>query len=473
MEKVRNGLTKTIRYFYGVGDMAFALMTSVGTYYSTYYFTNVAKLSLVNVALLTSTTALIDACLAWVYGAVINSTKPMKWGRYRSWLVAFTWIIPILYFFQYFKVSEAEPVATVFFFIAHLGSRFAHNFPYIANASMISVVAKTPDERAAMASSRATWNNASKFAWSYLGVPFLAILIGMFGDQLGYAILSCMLALLMVITYFFHFKMFEGYEDTSDEETANVAKAKRARTGFMDLVRAIAQNPPLLVLLLADLGKWIFNFVIAGTVVYYFKFVVNDAGAQAIYTLIIAFCAVIGSLISQFIAKKISSKTTVVVFYLLMAACLFVARMMYDQMWPVIILVSVAQLGYGCCYSCSSALYADTVVYNEWKTGKNASGWIMGLQNIPLKVGGTVRSVIVTACLAVGGFSASIQPGEATEEMKSAICLALMVVPGAVLVVCALLVLFGFRLTKERVEEMQKEIEAKKAQEAAAAPAAE
>ncbi|MBE6015622.1 MAG: MFS transporter [Lachnospiraceae bacterium] len=472
MEKVRNGLTNTIRYFYGVGDMAFALMTSVGTYYSTYYFTNIAKLSLVNVALLTSTVALIDALTAWIYGAIINSTKPMKWGRYRSWLVAFTWIIPILYFFQYFKVSEAEPIATAFFFVFHLGSRFAHNFPYIANATMISVAAKTPDERATMASSRATWNNASKFAWSYLGVPFLAILIGLFGERLGYAVLSGLLALLMVITYWIHFKMFEGFEESSEAEKTNEAKAKRARTGVKDLVKAIAQNPPLLVLLIADLGKWVFNFVIAGTVVYYFKYIALNPGAQAYYSLIIAFCAVIGSFLSRIIAKKISSKTTMVVFYLIMAACLFAARMCFEQMWPVIILISVAQLGYGCCYSCSSALYADTVVYNEWKTGKNASGWIMGLQNIPLKIGGTLRSVIVTACLAVGGFSATIDPAATTMEMKSAICLALMVVPGIVLVACAFIILFGFRLSKARVEEMQKEIDEKKAKEDSQAAAA-
>ena len=46
----RNGLSKGIRYFYGVGDMCFALMTSVGTYYSTFYLTNVAKLGLGSVA---------------------------------------------------------------------------------------------------------------------------------------------------------------------------------------------------------------------------------------------------------------------------------------------------------------------------------------------------------------------------------------------------------------------------------------
>ena len=39
----------------------------------------------------------------------------------------------------------------------------------------------------------------------------------------------------------------------------------------------------------------------------------------------------------------------------------------------------VAQLGYGVAYSGTPALYADAVVYSEWKMKKNATGLIMGL----------------------------------------------------------------------------------------------
>ena len=77
---------------------------------------------------------------------------------------------------------------------------------------------------------------------------------------------------------------------------------------------------------------------------------------------------------------------------------LLAARLFYTSPWMVVVLISVSQLGYGCCYSCSSALYADTAVYNEWKTGKNASGWIMGLTNLPLKVASTLKNAIPPFC---------------------------------------------------------------------------
>jgi len=95
------GLSKSIRYFFGIGDMCFALMTAVGAYYTTFYLTNIAQLSLGTVALVTSVVSVVDSLTSWVYGGVINSMKPMKWGRYRSWLVAFTWLIPIFYVLQF------------------------------------------------------------------------------------------------------------------------------------------------------------------------------------------------------------------------------------------------------------------------------------------------------------------------------------------------------------------------------------
>ena len=123
-------------------------------------------LSLATVALLTTVSSIFDIATSWLYGAIINSTKPLKWGRYRSWLMVITWLLPVTSFLLYCRIGKSEAVATVFFFIA-----------------MISIVAKTPDDRIHMSSTRATWNNASKFIWSYVGVPFLAILAGVVGEQ--------------------------------------------------------------------------------------------------------------------------------------------------------------------------------------------------------------------------------------------------------------------------------------------------
>lgn len=469
METKKTGLSKSIRYFYGIGDMCFNLMSSVYSYYLVFYLNTVAKLSLPYITLLMAISSTFDSFSSWIYGAIMNSTKPMKWGRYRSWLLATAWILPFTSFFMYFRIGGSDSVAFVFFLIAQLCARIAQNFAYTANVSLISVVPKNADDRIAMASSRATWNNAAKFAWSYLGVPFLAILAAAVGEEYSYATLAGILGITTFLGYFVHFKITKGYEATGEEEKANAALTKRSRTNVVDLLKTLFTNPPLLALVVADLAKWLFNFVVAGTVVYYFTYIALNKGLQAHYTLIIAFMAVFGALGSNYIGKKLSGRTTMIIFYLAMAALLLVARAMYTNVWAVIILVSLAQFGYGCVYSCSSALYADTAVYAEWKTGKNASGWIMGLTNIPIKIASTLKSVVLPAALALSGFSAAVAVEETTDTMRNGIANTLLTLPAAMLIVGAVVLIFLYRLPKSKVEQMQKEIDEKKALEEAQA----
>ena len=69
---------------------------------------------------------------------------------------------------------------------------------------------------------------------------------------------------------------------------------------------------------------------------------------------------------------------------------------------------------------------------------------------------------LLAACLAIGGFSATIAVEDASVAMKESICLALMVIPAVLLIIGDAVLLIGFRLPKSRVEQMEKEIEERK-----------
>ena len=141
-----------------------------------------------------------------------------------------------------------------------------------------------------------------------------------------------------------------------------------------------------------------------------------------------------------------------------MAVALGLIYVSYNNAVAVIALMTVAQFFYGIAYSTSPALYADTVVYTTWKTGKNAAGWIMGLQNLPLKVGVFLRGTIVAACLAsVGWKSGVVLEGAARQGMT----VALGLIPAILCAVGALLLIFGYKLTQETINKCQAEIDAK------------
>ncbi len=457
-EQRKKGLSSALKKFYGVGDCGFTLMSNIESYYFSFFLTNLAQFSLPMVTFITTVSSTVDALLSWIYGAILNSIKPMKWGRYRSWLIAIPWLVPFLYAFQFIKIGDGM-LSAVIIIIAAVASHVAWNFAYVANVSMISVAGSTPEERSQLSSTRAAWANLSKVIFSYVGPGLAAVMAGIIGEVNQYGAAAFVLGCIMAVLYYAHFRMFDGYEvvqaDTTDKKTA------KDKTGGMDLIRALLQNPPLIALLIADLAKFMFNFVLMGVAAYYFSYIAGNSGMLSAYILVTNIFCVAGAYLSKTLSNKFSTRTTTIGVMGIQAVLLLVSYMFYGNVTLVIVLMSVAMFGYGITYACTPALYGDTIVYSEWKTGKNAAGWISGLQNVPLKVSIMTRGIIISACLAMGNFSTEIDPAQAPEELKRAISIGFMVIPAVALIIAVVALLFGFRLTREKVNQYAAEIAAR------------
>ena len=80
---------------------------------------------------------ILSAILVGVAGGIINSSKPMRWGRYRSWLVVIPWLIPLIYPFQFVKIGDGV-ISGLIIMAAAIISHTLWQFPYVASISMIS-----------------------------------------------------------------------------------------------------------------------------------------------------------------------------------------------------------------------------------------------------------------------------------------------------------------------------------------------
>lgn len=449
------GLSNTLKYFFGVGDAGFVLMSNIETFYFMTFLTDFAGFGAVVAGMINSVFSIVDACLSWVYGGVLNGTKAKKWGRYRSWLILLPWIVPFLFAFQFIRIGENEMLSAVVIIVAAIASHVCWNFGYVANATLISVVGKTPEEKATLSSSRSTWNNLGGLLFSYMGLPFATLLGGYVGKSYQWAAAAFLLGILMVLGYFAHFKMTEGYEEI--EEGASAAKQQN-KVSIPEMFKSLFANPQLMILIVADLAKWCVNFVTAASAIYYFRDAMGNAGLMVTYTLAIKLAAIVGAFAVRYVAAKLSNRTTAIVSFIGMAVGLLGIYLFYANATTVIACMVVAQFFYGIAYATTPALYADTVVYTTWKTGKNAAGWIMGLQNLPLKVAIFLRGTILSACLvAVGWQSGVVLEGTARQGMTVAFGL----IPAIFCAVGVLLLVFGYKLTKEKVAECQAAINAK------------
>jgi len=449
------GLSNTLKYFFGVGDAGFILMSNVETFYFMSCMTGQIGFTPALAGVVNSIFSIVDACLSWIYGGILNATKAKKWGRYRSWLILTPWIVPFLFAFQFLRVSSNDAVAAAVISIAAIVSHIMWNIGYVANSVLVSTVGKTPEERATLASSRATWNNIGGLLWSYLGLPFATLLAGVVGEKNQWAAAAFCLGIVMVLTYFAHFKMTDGYEDI--EET-DVKAAATNKISVKEMFKSLFENPQLIFLIIIDLAKWCVKFATAASAIYYFRDACGNKGLMVPYALCIAVGAIIGAYSVRYLAAKLSNRTTMIVAYAGMALFLLLIYFCYANSTIVIILMTLAQFFYGMALGVAPALYADTVVYATSRTGKNASGWIMGLQNVPLKAAVFLRGVIVAACLtAVGWKDGVVLEGAARQGMTVAFAL----VPAIFCIVGLALLLFAYRLTREKVAEYQKIIDQK------------
>lgn len=458
-EKKRNGLSRALRIFYGVGDCGYTLTTNVESYFFSFFLTNMAQYSMATISVITTVTSVVCAILVGVAGGIINSSKPMRWGRYRSWLVVIPWLIPLIYPFQFVKIGDGV-ISGLIIMAAAIISHTLWQFPYVASISMISVAGKTQEERAQLSSTRAMWNSFSKVIFSVVGVPLAGVFASILGTKNQYAGVAFCLGLAMVIGYYIHFRMFEGYEEKEDTLQNQKAPAKE-KTSLKDLAVSLVQNPSLVALLIACIAPYVYVFVTSGIAIYYFDYVVEHSEMLSPYIMVSSFVSILGSYLCKKLVNAITARRTFLLALVFMAACSGIAFLRYEHMYEVIVLMSLVQLGFGVVIASQPMLYSDVIIYNQWKTGKNAAGWITGLQMVPLNVGIVSRGLIIAACLEVANFDPNMVMDVIPAELKTGICVAFMVIPGAVLLVGALIFAFGFRLKKETVEQYQAEINAR------------
>ena len=120
------GLSKSLKYLFGVGDAGFNLMSNIETFYFMTFLTDLAGFGTAIAALINSIFSIVDACLSWIYGGILNGTKAKKWGRYRSWLILVPWVVPFLYAFQFIRISDNEILSAVLIIAAAIASHHGY-----------------------------------------------------------------------------------------------------------------------------------------------------------------------------------------------------------------------------------------------------------------------------------------------------------------------------------------------------------
>lgn len=457
-------LSKALRTFYGVGDFGFALMAAVEMYAFMFFMTNIALFPLALATTVAVVTSSIDAVLSPVYGAIINGVRAMRWGRYRSWLVVAPIPVIIFYALTFTKIGP-DNVAAAIIVVGFVVSHIIWNIAWVANVSLINLVSSTPQETGLLASRRQTYTSLSNLVTSYTSIP-LAIWLGTMTNNsiLGFTLVAALMAALMGIGYYAHFVMTKGYEPEGEELKALEAsgEAHKDKASLKEMLRNLFQNPHLIFLLIADFFKFLPIFIIFATIAYHYTYVIKNMAMLPVHILVGSIGSISGAYLSSFLFSKFTTRRTALASLVLAAAAFGCARLFAFDVVPFIAFMAVGMFTSGIWGAGFVAMYSDTVVYGEWKTGKNTTAFNMGLMNFPLKMAIIARSSLLGAMLIKIGFDASVAPENVSLTVQEGIANFFTLVPAISFTISFFVLFFGYRLTNDKVTKMREEIAARK-----------
>lgn len=447
-------LKKSIINLYGLPSFGFQLMVNMEIFFFAAFLTDYAKISVAVAGTVLMVTSIFD--IIWVPTAgVILEKSNMRWGRYRSWLLIGPPLAAVFFVLQFSKIGN--PVMNAFlvsfgFIVSHL----IWNIFYAGHIAMNNSLTTIREERISMASNRGMFNALGAIGFSIAGAKSIEVL-GNGNQALGCTLTVVVSGILMIICYWMLFAMTKDYAYHPGADASPDEKQDKMTIG--EMLRQIVVNPPLIGLMLAELGRYLGRFVIFGLAFYYFKYVVDNLAVIAIFFTGLNVVCFFGAMVTAPLAKKFGERNTYAISLVLFIAGLLAVWLLPMNSTSFMVVMFAAYLGYGMPDALSIAMYSATVDYGEWKTGKNARGFIMSLISFPIKTAIFVRSVVITSVLVSAGYVADMAP---TPELIQGIKNGIALVPCLFIGAGLLIILLLYRITPEGLKEMQREIAARK-----------
>jgi len=450
MEKLK----KSILYSYGIGDMFFVLMVFMEMYYFTAFLTDYAMFSINTVKVIQFVTAIFDIGCALFAGIMLQKINLKFGGKYRSWFLVGPLPVALLFILQFTKIGS-ESTAIIIIIVAFISSHLLWNAITASSGSMIGRMTKRTDELTILSSSRAQGMAAAGLIFSATGIPLITFFTGYAGQVTGITLTVAVYAALMILGYLYIYKITAG-KDPYDAEVFHASQ--KDELSIRDIIRLVLSNPPLLVLIIAEIFRGSCIQLVAATAFYYFRYVRDDLSFMSIFLVITAAASFTGATLARWIGPRLGKRrayyTAVVCAGIAYASSYFLGLTSLSFS----LLVGLGAMFLAISSGLNTALYSDTVVYGEWRTGKNIRAFTMSLQNVAVKLSIISRVAVITLGLGAIGYVANADP---SDQVRRGIASLMSFAPAIVCLISAGIFFIGYRIQDSEALRMREEIAAR------------
>ncbi|MDR0310965.1 MAG: MFS transporter [Acidobacteriota bacterium] len=451
MEKLK----KSLLYTYGVGDMFFVLMVCMEMYYFTAFLTDYALFPLGTVRNIQLITGVFDIGCALLAGIILQKVNLKFGGKYRSWFLVGPLPVVLLFALQFTKIGS-DMTAIIIIIFAFVASHLIWNTVTSSSGAMVGRMTKRVDELTILSSSRAQGMAAAGLIFSASGVPLIAFFSARTGQITGMTLTVAVYGALMILGYLYIYKMTAG-KDPYDDEVSQSSQ-KHAKLSILEIMGLVLRNPPLRMLAVAEIFRSSCVQLVAATAFYYFRYVRGELEFMSVFLLITAAASFTGATLSRWIGPRLGKRRTYCIALVCAGTSYASSFFLGTTSLIFALLIGLGAMFLAMASGMNTALYSDTVVYGEWKTGKSIRAFTMSLQNVAVKLGIIIRVAVVTFGLGFIGWVANTDP---SPHVVKGIASLMSFSPAAVCFIAAVIFFFGYRIQDSEAVKMREEIAAR------------
>lgn len=408
--KTPSGLSMKHKIGYACGDlggcMTFALMGSIVTR----YYTNVLQVNTVVLATMLLVWNVWDAVNDPLMGALMDKVFAKhhgQGGKFRPWLlrsapcVAITFII----FFTVPTYFKGVTMLVVLFFCKILYEGFYTMFN-IPMGSMLSAMADTDGERAALSSAR----GFGSMIGNIIPMIIMPQLLAKFGDtSKAFGIGATLCAIVGFVFCMLH------YAWTEERHVSVAPSESNDSVKLTDILNVFRVNRPFLALCIHGICICTMQYVSSTLGTYMYGDVLGNIGMMSMASAVSMPLGILALIITPKIADKVGLERMIRI-------CLLTASAIYFVLFGALMIASVPAIAYMLISSIAMGLASvsiymqwglvgEAIDYNEMITGKRTEGSIYGTFNLTRRIGQTVGNSAAVLALGWIGY----QAGAATQ----------------------------------------------------------
>ena len=460
------------RIGFGAGDMAQNLIYQTVSIWLLFFYTNVFGLKPGPAALMFLIVRLVDVLWDPVVGTIVDKGNP-KWGKYRSWLILGG--IPlvglaILCFWNGLSTSS-DTVKLIYAYVTYVGMSMCYTLVNVPYGALNASLTRDTNEITILTSTRMFMANLGA-----LCVKSLPIIIAIFAPKVlneetgkmtavyntpeagtAWFITYAIFAVVGLALLFFCFTQCKEKVVMDAKESANVKVS--------DLWMEFGRNKPLRIVAFFFITAFSMMSVSNAADAYFMSYNVE---ATPLLTTLFMWLGTIPAFIFMplvpAIKRKIGKKG---MFYLFLGIAIVGMALMYTFVSiPAtksnFVLLCIAQFvkstGIITATGYMWALVPEVIAFGEYTSGKRIAGIVNALTGIFFKAGMALGGVVPGLVLAWVGFNADA--AQQTPLALQGILWLVCVIP-AVLLLLAIFIISKYELSDERMDEINKEIEAR------------